>query len=505
MARTTGRAPLATPFVKMGSDPFSSARVEVAASDRSDHQMDATAISTTDSAPPMSDHGSMCSVSAVVPTAPTHHVRRPSMMRAAYAIAPPIPATPPMPARNSASPVNSRRIAAGSRPRACNSPTSRRRCSTPSLKNSAREEKRRDDEEEAEIGEVLAEVGRAVRGCEPLGAHVVDRKPHRQRIELAEQLFLISRARVFERRVARRNQTERRQPAVARAPQPLPAFDRDERLRCRAIPVPVLLIDRAHALQVDRERRIPVGHAIGVGDAWILRHQIAIGGGSERWAERARRGTAPLASSGVLQSPRRSNRSRRGLQRWPGDLSRPNRSARWRPALRSAPPHQPIRGREDRWRSPSNTGSRDRAPVSHWPDTSRRGSRPCASVQPLVSPQTRSRRSASCCGCRRRSRPSASSARMRKPKSSATRRLAQSPFDGRGVEVLDENGIGALALIEQRLHSRQRHKDRANRALTGAQRKLAEIFSREHLAHREAEAATQVLFPAMQGLGRYRR
>ena len=85
------------------------------------------------------------------------------------------------------------------------------------------------------------------------------------------------------------------------------------------------------------------------------------------------------------------------------------------------------------------------------------------------------------------------------------RRLAQSPFDGRGIEILDEDGIGALALIEQRLHSRQRHKDRANRALTGAERELAEIISREHLPHREAKAATQVLFPAMEGLGRYRR
>ena len=162
----------------------------------------------------------------------------------------------------------------------------------------------------------------------------------------------------------------------------------------------------------------------------------------------------------------------------------------------------PSEDREDRWRSPSNTESRDRALGSYWPDTSRWGSRPCASVRPLVSPQPRVASLSIVLRLSTAITSSASSARTRKPKSSAQRRLAQSPLDGGGIELLDENGIGALALIEQRLHSRQRHKDRANRALTGAERKLAEIISREHLAHREAEAATQVLFPAVQRLGR---
>jgi hypothetical protein len=77
--------------------------------------------------------------------------------------------------------------------------------------------------------------------------------------------------------VLRRNEAKRRQCAVTRAPQLLPAFDRDERLRRCAIAVPIGLVDRAHAVEVDGKRRIPVGHTIRVGDARVLGDEIAIG------------------------------------------------------------------------------------------------------------------------------------------------------------------------------------------------------------------------------------
>ena len=50
---------------------------EMRLSARNVHQMQATATSTPPTAPPISDPGDACSVSAVVPTASTHHDRSP--------------------------------------------------------------------------------------------------------------------------------------------------------------------------------------------------------------------------------------------------------------------------------------------------------------------------------------------------------------------------------------------------------------------------------------------
>ena len=126
------------------------------------------------------------------------------------------------------------------------------------------------------------------------------------------------------------------------------------------------------------------------------------------------------------------------------------------------------------------------------------------SAQPLVSLQRRQRRSAWCCGFRPRSR------RAHPARARASRNRRRAPTRGVSARrppyrALDQNGIGAIALIEQRLHSAERHKDGANRSLSRAERKLAEILPREHLTHGEAHAAADVLFPAVQRLGRNRR
>ena len=136
-------------------------------------------------APAASDTGDTCSVSAVVPTAPTHQVRRPAIISAAVADGAG-DAERAADARRARSPR--RRTAAARarvvKPTARSRPTSRARCSTPSLKNSAASSSAESDEEEAEVGEVLAEVGRAARRGEPLGAHVARRtSPMRQRID----------------------------------------------------------------------------------------------------------------------------------------------------------------------------------------------------------------------------------------------------------------------------------------------------------------------------------
>ena len=80
--------------------------------------------------------------------------------------APAIPMQRRWRARTSPSAPSNRRTRAGVKPSAQSSPTSRTRCSSPSLKKSTTQQQARDDDEEGEVGEVLAEVGRATRGAE---------------------------------------------------------------------------------------------------------------------------------------------------------------------------------------------------------------------------------------------------------------------------------------------------------------------------------------------------
>ena len=57
-------------------------RSEIRAKPRSVHQMQTIAATIAPSAPATSETGDTCSVSAVVPTAPDHHVRRPAIISA---------------------------------------------------------------------------------------------------------------------------------------------------------------------------------------------------------------------------------------------------------------------------------------------------------------------------------------------------------------------------------------------------------------------------------------
>ena len=98
----------------------------------------------------------------------------------------------------------------------------------------------RDDQEEAEVDEILAEVGGAARRGEPFGAHVAHGQARRERIDRGAQPRRRT-ARAPRRAAARR----RREPnggqrAVARLPERLADVERDERLRRRAVAVPVL-------------------------------------------------------------------------------------------------------------------------------------------------------------------------------------------------------------------------------------------------------------------------
>ncbi len=104
---------------------------------RSVHQMQTAAAAIPPNAPAMSDVAETCSVSASVPTASTHQDPNPFINNAAYATAPTTPMALPATASSTPSVMNRRRTSAGPNPTARSSPTSRTRCSTPSLKKSA--------------------------------------------------------------------------------------------------------------------------------------------------------------------------------------------------------------------------------------------------------------------------------------------------------------------------------------------------------------------------------
>ena len=56
-----------------------------------------------------------------------------------------------------------------------------------------------------------------------------------------------------------------------------PRASPDERFRAGAVLLPILLVGGSHAMQVEREGRIPIAQAVGFADARILRRVVAIG------------------------------------------------------------------------------------------------------------------------------------------------------------------------------------------------------------------------------------
>ena len=129
----SGATASATP-VTSATAPVSRLRGEAGARARSVQAMDPRAASTPPAAPAPSIAGETSTVSRVVPTASTHHVRRPSMMSSAYSNAPTTPSALPATDRMPASLRNTRRMACAGNPVARSSPSSRSRCSTPRRK-----------------------------------------------------------------------------------------------------------------------------------------------------------------------------------------------------------------------------------------------------------------------------------------------------------------------------------------------------------------------------------
>ena len=171
------------------------------------------------------------------------------------------------------------------KPSASRSPTSRRRCSRPRRKKRPGEQQARQDQEEGEVREVLAEVGRAAGGLERVASDRHDGRcgPRRARARLAlaqvrEQALRESPAGVLEGRARRGREPEGGRPPLAVAPEPLAHGQRHEGLRRRAVAVPVGLVLGADPVEVDREGGIPVGEVERLRDAGVVGHEVPVGG-----------------------------------------------------------------------------------------------------------------------------------------------------------------------------------------------------------------------------------
>ena len=99
--------------------------------------MHPNAATTPPTAPNRSESGATFSLSIRVPTASTHQLLSPVIINWPYATAPTKPIRLPATARTTPSRRNTFRTRDAGKPIACRVPISRRRCSTPSLKNSA--------------------------------------------------------------------------------------------------------------------------------------------------------------------------------------------------------------------------------------------------------------------------------------------------------------------------------------------------------------------------------
>src|SRR5262249_17757375 len=95
-----------------------------------------------------------------------------------------------------------------------------------------------------------------------------DRKTHLGGVETRPQGVAIS--------FGRRKDTDRREAAEACAPELLASRERDERLGCSTISLPVQLVDRPHPAQCERKRRLPIMEATGLRDPWIRWRQITV-------------------------------------------------------------------------------------------------------------------------------------------------------------------------------------------------------------------------------------
>ena len=385
----------------------------------------------------------------------------------------------------------------------------------------ARQQQRRHHQEEAEIDEVQPEVGHPSRRLQRQGAGRVDDEPERQRVErFAERGGepVPGRGQALARR---REESNRRHPAPTRRPQPLPGRERNERLRRRAVIVPVGLVRRPDQLQVDRERRIPVDDVGRLGDARVVGCEVGIVGGA---GNRDDTGHPHLGFVG-RQPPLVGPQVVLDRQR----IARHGAEIVGRPLV------------QDDRRGPTGVGGHvhvaDRRQVAGGDHRVRRDPVPAADLvgqvgehrlgpqaetrrhlldrrNRLVGQQPRRRLHGDGVMVRNRPHPQAETLQGRLAADRRLRRRLPRRFlscsdptvaaAAPGI-VAEQQRIDAPFLLQLALQPRQRHEHRAGQPLLRPERELAELAGLEHAADAEPQRAADVVAPAVQRAERHRR
>ena len=142
---------------------------------------------------------------------------------------------------------------------------------------------RRDHQKEAEVGEVLAEVGGTARRVEGRCTCGKERDSHCAGRERSAQALAKTRGDGFGARAVKMDHAKRSQRAVSRSPQIATALVGNERLRRRSVLVPVPFVLRPDARQIDRKWRIPIRQALRARDTRIVGRKTAIGREAGDW------------------------------------------------------------------------------------------------------------------------------------------------------------------------------------------------------------------------------
>ena len=435
------------------------------------------------------------------PTASTQTVRRPSSTSQAYTTAPSRPTSAPSAASTSPSVMSWRRTRASRQPTARSRPISRERCSTPSRNKSpasSRAATIRNTLNARKYWPKSPAPCAACRACARTGssARPACAGSRRGRSAASKAARADSRS-----PPAAGASADRRGGAQAMAPQGLPGGERQERLGRRAMVVPVLLVLRTHAREVEGERRIPVGEVRGVGDARILRREVAVGGGAGQGHDRfeRKRGLARLEAPLLL--PHQVRRASRGPRRARPARARPTRSAPGRsrrPACRRS-----ARASSGATRAHQRVGHAAVADADvvrevgqHRLRAEAGGGRGACAAARATSSETKPDALSS------ESTPWGAQRSQAQAQVPEGQRLARGRPRVAG-SVADQDRVGAAGLRERALQQAQGHEHGAHRLLARVQRELAERARAPSTGPRiDAQRASAVLLAAEQRGGR---
>ena len=148
---------------------------------------------------------------------------------------------------------------------------------------------RRDHQKEAEVGEVLAEVGGTARRVEGRCTRGIERYSHRAWGERAPQALAKAGCDCFGARAVKVDHAKRRQRAVSRPPQIATALVGNEGFRRRSVLLPVPFVFRPDARQIDRKWRIPIRQTLRARDTRIVRRKTSVGREASDWDDSGHR------------------------------------------------------------------------------------------------------------------------------------------------------------------------------------------------------------------------